>query len=316
MDSPARSSAILLRALLAAKPDHALGSKLARGLLQARRGGTWRSTQETAFSLLALDAYQKAQEKVVPDYTAKVWFGGNELFRSEAHGRSTSADTHSIATGKLNAKPGSLLVFEKDGAGKLFYEARLRYARKTLPTSPLDRGFFVQKTLRAVTPEGLPDALRSIPDLGSTRFAGGDLVIADLVIVTPSPREFVVIDDPLPAGLEAIDANLATTAAWLRVPESGDSFSDSAFCGDDCDPDDVEDALAHGSAFLDSWYRRETRDDRVVFFVDHMAAGMYHYRYLARATTFGKFVVPPTKAEEMYTPEVFGRTGASLVEVK
>lgn len=316
MDSPARSSAIVLRALLAAKPNHALGSKLARGILQARRGGTWRSTQETAFALLALDAYQKAQENTVPDYTAKVWFGGTHLFSSEAHGRSTSADTHSIATGKLSAKSGSLLVFEKDGAGKLFYEARLRYARKTLPTSPLDRGFFVQKTLRSVTPEGLPDAIRSIPELGSTKFAGGDLVIADLVIVTPSPREFVVIDDPLPAGLEAVDANLATTAAWLRVPESSDSFSDSQLCEDGCDPDDVEDSLAHGSAFLDSWYRREIRDDRVVFFVDHMAAGMYHYRYLARATTFGKFVVPPTKAEEMYTPEVFGRTGSVLVEVK
>ena len=45
-------------------------------------------------------------------------------------------------------------------------------------------------------------------------------------------------------------------------------------------------------------------------------AGMYHYRYLARATTFGTFVVPPTKAEEMYVPEVFGRSGAITVEVK
>ena len=54
----------------------------------------------------------------------------------------------------------------------------------------------------------------------------------------------------------------------------------------------------------------------MLFFVDQMAAGMYHYRYLARATTLGKFVVPPTKAEEMYTPETFGRTGATLVEVR
>ena len=38
-------------------------------------------------------------------------------------------------------------------------------------------------------------------------------------------------------------------------------------------------------------------DDRVLFFAEHLAAGMYHYRYLARATTLGKFVAPPTKAE-------------------
>jgi alpha-2-macroglobulin len=42
---------------------------------------------------------------------------------------------------------------------------------------------------------------------------------------------------------------------------------------------------------------------------------MYRYRYLARATTIGSFVVPPAKAEAMYAPEVFGRTAATRVDV-
>ena len=53
----------------------------------------------------------------------------------------------------------------------------------------------------------------------------------------------------------------------------------------------------------------------MLFFVDHMAAGMYRYRYLARATTLGSFVVPPAKAEAMYAPEVFGRTAATRIDV-
>jgi hypothetical protein len=60
---------------------------------------------------------------------------------------------------------------------------------------------------------------------------------------------------------------------------------------------------------------REIRDDRVLFFIDHMSAGMFHYRYLARATSLGTFVLPPTKAEEMYTPEVFGRTGSDVIRI-
>ena len=60
----------------------------------------------------------------------------------------------------------------------------------------------------------------------------------------------------------------------------------------------------------------ELRDDRVLFFVDQLPAGLWHDRYLARATTFGHFVVPPTRVEEMYEPEVFGRTGASEVTVR
>jgi uncharacterized protein YfaS (alpha-2-macroglobulin family) len=43
---------------------------------------------------------------------------------------------------------------------------------------------------------------------------------------------------------------------------------------------------------------------------------MVHYRYLARATSVGTFVLPPTKVEEMYTPEVFGRTGGERIEVR
>jgi len=56
-------------------------------------------------------------------------------------------------------------------------------------------------------------------------------------------------------------------------------------------------------------------DDRVLTFVEHMPAGMYHYRYLARATTVGRFLVPPTKAECMYDPGVFGRNAASELQV-
>ncbi len=37
---------------------------------------------------------------------------------------------------------------------------------------------------------------------------------------------------------------------------------------------------------------------------------------IARATTPGTFVVPPAKAEEMYSPEVFGRSGSDWVIVK
>ena len=44
--------------------------------------------------------------------------------------------------------------------------------------------------------------------------------------------------------------------------------------------------------------------------------GVYNYTYVARATTPGTFVVPPTKAEEMYSPEVFGRSASDWVIVE
>ena len=145
MSSPARSSAMALRALLAARPAHPMAAAMARGLLRARRGGTWRNTQEAAYALLALDEYRKAQEQEVPNFLTRVWLSGSQLVSKRFKGRSANSLRHVIAAKDMPRKAGGLLVFQKQGDGKLFYEARLRYAPKTLPAKPLDRGFFVQK---------------------------------------------------------------------------------------------------------------------------------------------------------------------------
>jgi uncharacterized protein YfaS (alpha-2-macroglobulin family) len=125
-------------------------------------------------------------------------------------------------------------------------------------------------------------------------------VLVDLLVAAPSQRHYVVIDDPLPAGLEAIDASLATSSADLELENRPAADAPAADAG----------------RFQSAWYRQELRDDRVLFFIDHMPPGIYHYRYLARATTLGSFVLPPARVEEMYQPEVFARTGASRVEVR
>lgn len=308
MDSEARTSALVLRGLIAARPSHPLGSKLAIGLLAVRRGGVWRNTQETAWSLLALDDYRRAQEKIEPEFTARVFLGEAELYKAVFHGKSLENPKTSVPMSGLVAGSGAVLSFDVEGQGRLFYEARLRYATKALPQKGMDRGFFIKKTLRAVTAEGLEEALKIVPEKGVASFKGGDLILADILVVTPSPREIVVIDDPLPAGFEAVDAHLATTGARYDV-DSADARSGG---GDD---DDDDDARASGGRHGASNFLREIRDDRVLFFVDHLSAGMFRYRYLARATTNGSFILPPTKVEEMYTPEVFGRTGADLIKI-
>ncbi len=314
LDSDTRSSALVLRALLAASPDHALGSKLAAGLLADRQAGTWRNTQETAWALLALDDYRRAQEKKVPSFAARVFLGQAEVTEHRFEGRSLQTATAALPAAQIAKASGSLLGFSVDGSGTLFYQARLRYSKKEMPKSPLDRGFYVSKSLRAVVPEDLAQILGHPGKATGTSFVGGDLVLGEIVVVTATPRNFVVIDDPLPAGFEAIDARLATSSPSLSL-DSRDHDGDSEDEGDDGDSDADDDDVAMGRTYFSSNYVREVRDDRVLFFVDHLPAGMFRYRYLARATTLGHFILPPTRAEEMYAPEVFGRTAAATVTV-
>ena len=61
---------------------------------------------------------------------------------------------------------------------------------------------------------------------------------------------------------------------------------------------------------------RNLRDERAEAFTSYLWEGAYEYVYICRATTPGQFVVPPAKAEEMYTPETFGRSGSDKVRVE
>ncbi len=308
LDSNARTTAMVLRALVAADAKHPMAPRLARGLLGERDGGKWRTTQEAAWALIALDAYRKSAEALVPSFEAHVTLAGDQALDALFRGRSATVQEVKIEPSAFLAHPGAPLTFRVDGTGELFYEARLRYARKEMPRDVLDRGFFVRKFVRSVTPDGIADAIATLPTQSPDKARAGDLALVDLVVVTPTPRDQVVIDDPLAAGLEPIDSNLATSAASLQVPgEAGEDADESS--------GDQDDALAAGSGWASAEYHREMHDDRVLTFVEHMPAGMYHYRYLARATTLGTFVMPPTKVECMYEPEVFGRTASSHLEV-
>ena len=70
-----------------------------------------------------------------------------------------------------------------------------------------------------------------------------------------------------------------------------------------------------------SWWRRggwdheERHDDRVHVFATRLGEGTHEYTYVLRATTAGTFMAAPAHVEEMYEPEVFGRTASTLVEV-
>lgn len=302
-DSETRTQALVLRAL-AARGKHPLLTELARGLMGSRKQGKFRTTQEGAWALLALDDYRRVAEAEAPSFEAKLSLGGEQLGAGTMGRGLPLSQRFDVPLRRLLEKGKRTLLFEKHGSGKLFYEARLRYARRVLPKEPLDAGFFIEKSLHSVSTEALRKGGLAAPSGVARELAAGELVLVDLTVVTPAPREYVVLDDALPAGLEAIDPKLFTTADWLKNA----GFADDAGGGESTNDD--------APGFRAPYDRNEVRDDRVLFFVDQLPAGLWHYRYLARATTLGHFVLPPTRVEEMYEPEVFGRTGAAEVTVK
>jgi uncharacterized protein YfaS (alpha-2-macroglobulin family) len=186
------------------------------------------------------------------------------------------------------------LAFRKEGEGTLYYVARLRYAVDAVVQEGLDQGFAVTRTYQSAGPG--PDS----DGPPARAFAAGSLVRVTLRLTVPKERRYVAVTDPLPAGFEAVESWFATTAADLAR-----------------DQGDQEDRRG----WIDWWQRGgfdrvERHDDRVLLFATRLAEGEHVFSYVARATTAGTFRTAPAHAEEMYEPEVFGRTATDLVTVR
>jgi alpha-2-macroglobulin len=146
--------------------------------------------------------------------------------------------------------------------------------------------------------------------------AEGELVRVRLKVKVPAERHFVVLDDALPAGLEAVDLSLRTVGG---VPGPGAADTTSAGPGDEgVDEGEVPYRWAYGTWDAGWWSpfdHRELRDDRVVYAATILWKGEYTASYLARATTPGRFTRPPAHAEEMYNPAVYGESDGGTFTV-
>jgi uncharacterized protein YfaS (alpha-2-macroglobulin family) len=284
-----RADGIILDALIVADPNHDLIPKLARGLLDARRRGRWHTTQENGFALTALENYFRTYESETPDFIARWWLGEQFAGEHAFAGRTTVTAKSDIPLAALTDETVPMTL-QKEGSGRLYYRIGLTYAPEVPDSRPFSAGFEVERFYEGVEN---PDDVTHDPD-GAWRIRAGALVRVKVSMTTRTPRNHVALVDPLPAGLEALNPELVGTQS---LPSNNDDEQRNGW-----------------------WWRRwyshhNLRDDRAEAFAEWLWAGSYTFTYYARATTPGEFIVPPAKAEEMYHPETFGRTGVGKVTV-
>ncbi len=280
--SDRKADAVMLEALIEDQKDSDLIPKLVTGLLGHRSKGHWDNTQEDSFVLVALDHYFRVYEKITPDFVARVWqtpgsdYAGDHKFA----GRTTENHEVDIAMADVARHDHAALTIAKDGAGRLYYRIAMTYAPADLKLAAADYGFAVQRRYEAI--DDPKDVVRAAD--GTWHVKAGARVRIRVSMVNDNRRYQVALVDPLPAGLEPLNPELANTGS---IPS---------------DPKDN---------WWGAWYQHQNlRDERAEAFTSLLWEGTHEYTYVARATTPGDFVVPPPKAEEMYAPETFGR-GAS-----
>ena len=280
--SDGRSDAILLMALLRVEPEHPIVAKLARGLLERRRGGAWRNTQENAYALVALVDYARVYEAELPDFDARAWVGGANVLDVKFRGRELAprtAFTDMATILGMSQKPGDSLlpvVLQRQGAGRLYYRLAAEWAPAQADLPARAQGFTVTRSLRTRTGPA------------TNAVAAGEPIAMDISVHSDVRIRYVVVDVPLPAGLEGVSRTL------------GQGRSASVLGGQR------------------GWWvsHEEQRADRVVVFADDLPPGTHTHTIDLRSTSRGRFSFPPALAEAMYMPEVYGRTAGAALEVR
>jgi uncharacterized protein YfaS (alpha-2-macroglobulin family) len=281
--SNVRTTALVMQALTETQPENPIIPKVARWLVDQQKIGCWRTTQENLYVVDALITYYRKYENEEPNFHARVLLEGGKLLESFFKGRDLKTTSGKIAISELFPGTSYHWEFAKDGPGRLYRTMRMNYY-------PRGESKVKEEGL-SITKEFIDPNNRDNP-LGTMK--AGSIAKITITISSAQDRHFVVIDDPIPAGLEVVDRTFQTTATSL-IPEGQDQRE---------------------------WWRwdpfnhREFYDDRAYFFADYLPAGIHTVSYLVRATRYGSFQLPATKAEGMYEPEVFGQTGSKIFKVE
>lgn len=295
MNTNTRTTAIALEALLRTDPAHVLIPNAVRWLMAVRKEGHWETTQETAWSIMALTDFMAASGELQADYDYQVVVNGKRLDQGTVTAQDVGQTRKLIvAVQNLLREESNRIVLERmtrapqTGKGQLYYSLYLRYFLPVEDVKALNRGIIVSRQY----------TLLDKPNQPITTAKMGDVIRVKLTIIAPNDLHYLVVEDPLPAGCEALDISLKTTSAAYQAP--------------------TLEGEEKGWWPPYWWYFTESdlRDEKVALFATHLSKGTYEYTYLIRASIAGRFLTMPAVAYEMYFPEVFGRSDGGIFTIE
>ncbi len=303
-ESAVESTALTLLALLEADPHNPLVDPAAHWLALNRRSAHWSSTRDTAFAILALNAWLSAHGDL--DATGEIELLVNDTaVHRFAYTRASLLESPTHFDIPLSALRGGTNEFTlRHSAGQnsvLATALASSWARgsEVQPASHLietSRRFVRQKAeptllgeLR-ITPEPLDPA-------GIVRPT--EQVTARITLTVPNALEYLMIEVPKPAGCEPLNPLSGWDARLVRLPALSVDDPKNASTPDPGRP-----------------LYREEHDDRSVFFLDRIEAGTWELRFALRAVTPGDFRALPVTATAMYVPEITANSDSRRLRIQ
>jgi uncharacterized protein YfaS (alpha-2-macroglobulin family) len=298
--SGTEATSFSLKALLALEPTSPLIGNTVNWLVRHRKGTRWFNTKDTAIACYALAEYLKRSGELNPDLEIALDVDGR-IVKSARVTRANlfTADNSLSLTGEALGTGDKLVTIRRKGRGNVYWAAYASFFTKEAHIQPGGNEVFVARQyhrlipreverVRAVfdpkTGKRIDEKYRAIefdrkPLADGETVASGEFIEATLDVQANNNFEYVVFEDPKPAGCEP--AELHSGYTWAGGL-----------------PGHVE-----------------LRDEKVAFFATYLNQGKYHIRHRLRAESPGTFHALPARAECMYTPRVAGNSSSRLIVV-
>ncbi|NDJ86707.1 MAG: hypothetical protein GYB66_12540 [Chloroflexi bacterium] len=286
-----RTTALILMAMTHYDKSQALLPGAIRWLMVAREADAWETTQETAWAVMALTDWMVVTSELEAAYDFEVVLNQDLVSEGSAtpdNVKETEELRIEIAE-LVEDEANRLVIGRTTGPGNLYYTAHLTTYLDVPSINAVSRGIIIERKYHRLNDED---------ETPITSARVGEQIRVTLNIIVPRNLHYVVIEDPIPAGAEAVDPRLLTSSIVGRRPS-------------------VNRINPYGYGWGWWWFSKtEFRDEKVVMYSTYLPPGTYTYSYTLRLGLAGEYNVIPTTGYEFYFPEVYGRSEGMLFTIE
>ena len=263
-----------LKTLLEIEPESKQIDPMVQWLLFNRQVNSWNNPSAAAQAVFVLLDVMQAKGALSSTSTYQINWADTQAKKTFAPFDWTE-DLRWVKQGAQITPSAYTATVTKQGKMTDFASLNVVYTTAQAKASPkgvlnVSREYFVRFTQDGV------QKLRPVKDMEEIHV--GDEVEVQLTLTTDSTFEYVLLNDPKPAGFESAD--LTSGWAWTPVP-----------------------------------MYREVRDADTNYFINRLPAGTVRVSYVLRPTVPGQFHAKPAQVQSLYNAEYGAHSAAEKVHV-
>jgi uncharacterized protein YfaS (alpha-2-macroglobulin family) len=258
--------------------------RLANGFIGRQQHGAWHTTTANLWGGLALEKFSKKFEAVAVAGTTKASM--TSLGGATSGAGNAAVDWSKVERTKTLFFPWSktaakdTLNVTHQGPGKPWLT--LQSVAAIQLKAPFNAGYQIKKTITPVE-----QANKSLPAGTYTR---GDVLRITLEVNASADMTWAVITDPVPGGATILGSGLGRDSEIATQGEKREG---------------------------DGWPAFEERSfESFRSYYQFLPKGVVKMEYTIRLNNVGEFSLPPSRAEAMYAPEMFGETPNTRIRVE